>query len=148
MKIQKIKEKLDSRSNKKKELIDVINFSNKFLSIKSSGFNFDNQVRKEFEKLYSVLGIEKSLTRLFNGEKINIIEDKAALHWQTRDPKSNIYNDLIKKISNKYQDDYKIVTAPGPSEIEDSKEINAIALLDNGRALDISQLTSLWKSTY
>ena len=41
--------------------------------------------------------IEESLTRLFNGEKINITEDKAALHWQTRDPKSNIYNDLIKK---------------------------------------------------
>ena len=97
LKIQKIKEKLDSRSNKKKELIEVINFSNKFFSIKSSGFNFDNQIYKEFEKLYSFLNIEKSLTRLFNGEKINITEDKAALHWQTRDPKSNIYNDLIKK---------------------------------------------------
>jgi ADP-heptose:LPS heptosyltransferase len=53
------------------------------------------------------------------------------------------YNDLIKKISNKYGDEYKIVTAPGPTEIKDAKEINAIALLDNGRALDISQLTSL-----
>ena len=53
------------------------------------------------------------------------------------------YNDLIQKISNKYGDGYKIVTAPGPSEIKDAKEINAIALLDNGRALDISQLTSL-----
>ncbi len=53
------------------------------------------------------------------------------------------YNDLIQKISDKYGDDYKIVTAPGPTEIKDAKEINAIALLDNGRALDISQLTSL-----
>ena len=48
------------------------------------------------------------------------------------------YNDLIKKISNKYGDEYKIVTAPGPTEINDAKNINAIALLDNGRALDIS----------
>ena len=53
------------------------------------------------------------------------------------------YNNLIEKISNEYGDEYKIVTAPGPSEINDSKNINAIALLDNGRALDISQLTSL-----
>ena len=53
------------------------------------------------------------------------------------------YNDLIKKISNKYGDEYKIVTAPDPTEIKDAKEINAIALLDDGRALDISQLTSL-----
>ena len=49
------------------------------------------------------------------------------------------YNDLIQKISNKYGDGYKIVTAPGPTEIKDAKEINAIALLDNGRALDITQ---------
>ena len=57
------------------------------------------------------------------------------------------YNDLIQKISNKYGDGYKIVTAPGPTEIKDAKEINAIALLDNGRALDISQLTSLIKGS-
>ena len=57
------------------------------------------------------------------------------------------YNDLIQKIFNKYGDSYKIVTAPGPSEIKDAKNINAIALLDNGRALDISQLTSLIKGS-
>ncbi len=57
------------------------------------------------------------------------------------------YNNLIEKISNKYSGDYKIVTAPGPNEINDAKEINAIALLDNGRALDISQLTSLIKDS-
>ena len=35
------------------------------------------------------------------------------------------------------------MTAPGPSEINEAKDINALALLDNGRALDISQLTKL-----
>ena len=53
------------------------------------------------------------------------------------------YNDLINLILNKFGDEYKIVTAPGPTEINDAKDINALALLDNGRALDISQLTSL-----
>ena len=48
---------------------------------------------------------------------------------------------------NRYGDKYKIVTAPGPSEINDAKDINAIALLDSGRALDISQLTSLIKDS-
>ena len=57
------------------------------------------------------------------------------------------YNKLIELISNRYGDEYKIVTAPGPSEINDAKNINAIALLDNGRALDISQLTSLIKGS-
>ena len=53
------------------------------------------------------------------------------------------YNKLIKLILNKYDEKYKIVTAPGPSEITDAKDLDAIALLDNGKPLDISQLTSL-----
>ena len=57
------------------------------------------------------------------------------------------YNDLIKLILDKFGDEYKIVTAPGPSEINDAKEINTQSLLDNGKALDISQLTSLIKDS-
>jgi len=57
------------------------------------------------------------------------------------------YNDLIKLILDQFGDEYKIVTAPGFSEINDAKEINAQTLLDNGRALDISQLTSIIKAS-
>ena len=57
------------------------------------------------------------------------------------------YNDLIKLILDKFGDEYKIVTAPGSLEINDAKEINAQTLLDNGRALDISQLTSIIKAS-
>ena len=57
------------------------------------------------------------------------------------------YNELIDLIKSKYQDQYKIVVAPGPSEIKEAKEIKAICLLDNGKALDISQLSSLIKDS-
>ncbi len=57
------------------------------------------------------------------------------------------YNKLIELISNKYGEKYKVVTAPGPTEISEAKNINALALLDNGRALDISQLTALIKDS-
>ncbi len=57
------------------------------------------------------------------------------------------YNDLIKLIFDNFGDDYKVVTAPGPSELNDAKNINALALLDNGKALNISQLTSLIKDS-
>ena len=40
-----------------------------------------------------------------------------------------------------------MVIAPGPNEINDAKNINALALLDNGKALNISQLTSLIKDS-
>ena len=57
------------------------------------------------------------------------------------------YNELIEKIKNKYNDQYKIVVAPGPDEINESKDINALCILDNGKALDISQLSSLIKDS-
>ena len=39
------------------------------------------------------------------------------------------------------------MTAPGPTEINDAKEVNALAILNNGKALDISQLTRLIKES-
>ena len=55
------------------------------------------------------------------------------------------YNELIDIIKSKYNNQYKIVVAPGPDEINEAKDINAICVLDNGKALDISQLSSLIK---
>ena len=37
--------------------------------------------------------------------------------------------------------------APGPNEIKDASSINALCVLDNGKALDISQLSSLIKDS-
>ena len=53
------------------------------------------------------------------------------------------YNELIDLIKNKFQNQFKIVIAPGPTEIMNVNTINAICVLNNGRALDISQLSSL-----
>jgi len=53
------------------------------------------------------------------------------------------YNELIDLIKNKFQNRFKIVIAPGPSEISDANKINATCILNNGKALDISQLSSL-----
>ncbi|MDB9807706.1 glycosyltransferase family 9 protein [Candidatus Pelagibacter sp.] len=57
------------------------------------------------------------------------------------------YNELIELIKNEYGDQIKVVVAPGPSEIDDAKNINAVSILDKGKALDISQLTSLIKES-
>ena len=57
------------------------------------------------------------------------------------------YNELIEKIKSQYNDQYKIVVAPGPDEINDAKDINALCILDKGKALDISQLSSLIKDS-
>ena len=51
------------------------------------------------------------------------------------------YNKIIEKISNKYGDEYKIITAPGPTEINDAKSINATTILDNNKSLNISPVS-------
>ena len=57
------------------------------------------------------------------------------------------YNNLIKLISDKYNSKYQIIIAPGPSEIDLAKTFNAISILDNEKAIGISQLTSLIKES-
>ena len=57
------------------------------------------------------------------------------------------YNDLISLIKEKYNDEYKIVVAPGPNEINEAKKINALSITDNGKAINISQLAGLIKES-
>ena len=53
------------------------------------------------------------------------------------------YNELINMINEKFNNEYKVVVAPGPNEIDQASQINALCILDNGKALNISQLSSL-----
>jgi len=57
------------------------------------------------------------------------------------------YNDLINLIIDNFDKDLKIIVAPGPNEIEQTKKINAICILDKDKSLDISQLASLIKDS-
>ena len=57
------------------------------------------------------------------------------------------YNDLISMINKKYESSYKVIVAPGPDEINEASKINALCILDNEKALDISQLSSLIKGS-
>ena len=45
---------------------------------------------------------------------------------------------ILKKFGNEYQ----IVIAPGPNEISETKNINAISILKDSNALNISELAS------
>ena len=57
------------------------------------------------------------------------------------------FNELIDLIKKKYNDKVKVIIAPAPSEIKESKSINALSILDEDRALNISQLSSLIKGS-
>ena len=55
------------------------------------------------------------------------------------------YSILISQLKAKYNNKYHIVVAPGPSEIEESKFLEAKVILDKGKALRINELISLIK---
>jgi ADP-heptose:LPS heptosyltransferase len=57
------------------------------------------------------------------------------------------YNELIELIKNKFNDRYEVIVAPGPTEVDDAKNINATSILDQNKALNISQLSTLIKES-
>ena len=57
------------------------------------------------------------------------------------------YNKFIDMVKNQFKDEYEIVVAPGPLEIPMTKDINAVSILNNGKALTISELATLIKDS-
>jgi len=86
-----------------------------------------------------------NLKKKYNLDKYIVLFPFCSAHLQIK--KWPYYNELIELIKKKYNDKFKIVVAPGPSEINDAKDIDAISLLDGEKILDISQLSSLIKES-
>ena len=110
--------------------------------LKTSGLNVKHTMFPNF--LWSCTDISKIKSE-YKLEKYIVLFPFCSPHLTQK--KWPYYNDLIEKIKNQYHDQYKIVVAPGPDEINNSKEVNALCILDNGKALDISQLSSLIKDS-
>ncbi len=110
--------------------------------LKASGLKTKYTMLPDFT--WSCSDIEK-IKLEFNLEKYFVLFPFCSEHLNVK--KWPYYNDLIKKIKEKYKDQYKIVIAPGPNEINQAKEINAICVLSDGKSLDISQLSSLIKES-
>ena len=110
--------------------------------LQTSGINTNHTMLPNFS--WSCTDISKIKSE-YKFEKYIILFPFCSSHLAKK--KWPYYNELIEKIKNKYNDQYKIVVAPGPDEINESKNINSLCILDNEKALDISQLSSLIKDS-
>ena len=110
--------------------------------LKTSGINTNHTIFPDFSWSCSDISKIKSEYKL---EKYIILFPFASPHLTSK--RWPYYNDLINKITEKYNDTFKIVVAPGPNEINDAKKFNALCILDNGKSLDISQLSTLIKNS-
>ena len=130
-------------SDKNKDEFDKSSVLERFdHQLKLSGLNTLNILKPDFSWALTDIGQIRNFYKL---NKYILLFPFCSPHLTVK--KWPYYNKLIQLILNRYGEEYKIVTAPGPTEIKDAEDINAITLLDNGKALDISQLTSLIKDS-
>ena len=110
--------------------------------LKNSGINTIHTMKPDFTWCSSDLSEIKKYYQL---EKYIILFPFCSPHLTSK--KWPYYNELIDIINKKFNKTYKIVLAPGPDEIKEVSSINALPVLDNGKALNISQLSSLIKDS-
>ena len=110
--------------------------------LKSSGINTNHTMKPDFS--WSAVDISE-IKKNYELDKYIILFPFCSPHLTSK--KWPYYNDLITMITEKFQNKFKVVTAPGPGEIKDAEKLNALCVLDNGKALNISQLSGLIKDS-
>ena len=110
--------------------------------LKTSGLQTYHTMKPDFS--WACSNIDK-IKQEYNLKKYILLFPFCSEHLSIK--KWPYYNELIQKIKNKYQNKFKIIIAPGRLEIKNAKEIDADCILDNGKSLDISQLSSLIKDS-
>ena len=110
--------------------------------LKSSGINTTHTMKPDFKWSSSDISQIKNYYEL---DKYIVLFPFCSSHLTSK--KWPYYNDLINMINEKFNNTYKLILAPGPNEIKEASNINALCVLDNGRALDISKLSSLIKDS-
>ena len=129
--------------NETKEKFDEKSVLERFNhQLKTSGLITKHTLSPDFS--WSCCDISK-ITEEYNLKKYIILFPFCSPHLQIK--KWPNYNKLIDLIRDKFKDEYKIILAPGPNEINKTKEINAIPILKQNKSLDISELATLIKDS-
>ena len=110
--------------------------------LKTSGLKTFNTMNPDFS--WACTNID-SIKRYYDLKKYIVLFPFCSAHLQIK--KWPHYNKLIDLIKNRYNNKFKVVVAPGPSEINDAKDINALSILDDEKILNICQLSSLIKDS-
>ena len=129
--------------NKSKEEFDKNPVLDRFVhQLKISGLKTSHTMKPDFS--WSCENISK-LKSEFNLNKYILLFPFCSPHLSQK--KWPFYNELIDLIKINLKNTYKIIVAPGPNEIEQAKQIKADCILDNGKSIKISQLSSLIKES-
>ena len=110
--------------------------------LKTSGLETKNTLKPDFN--WSCSRIEH-IKKKYDLNKYILLFPFCSPHLTVK--KWPYYNELINLIKTKFKDEYKILVAPGPDEIDDAKKFNALSVLNDQKSLNISELSSLIKES-
>ena len=125
--------------DKNKEEFDKISVLERFdHQLKTSNLKTNNTLKPDFNWACSNIN---EILKKYNLHKYILLFPFCSPHLTLK--KWPYYDELTDLILKNFNEEYKIITVPGPNEIDDAKNLKAIPILDNDKALNISQLTTL-----
>jgi len=117
----------------------------KRFEIQLSRFGIQTKHTLKPDLSWSIVNIDKIINKYLNGKYILLFPFCSPKLSHKKWP---YYNELI-KIIKKENTNLEVVIAPGPDEIEESKQVKAISITEQNKSINLSQLAGLInKSSY
>ena len=95
---------------------------------------------KKIDLTWAVSDLTRLIKQYANNEYILIFPFCSKKHQNKRWP---FFKELVMEIKREYKNNYPVLIAPGPQEIEEANKFNAKTILDNEEPLNIKMLISL-----
>ena len=102
--------------------------------------NIPTRYIKKIDLSWAIDDLSRFIKQYANNEYILIFPFCSKKHQKKKWP---FYKDLVSLIKQEYKNNYPVLVAPGPDEIDESNELNAKTVLNNGEAINIKMLISL-----
>ena len=123
---------------KKKENFDQESVLERFkIQLNSSGITTRHTLKPDFS--WATINIDKITNKYFNKKFILLFPFCSP---QLSHKKWPYFNELIKIIRSKYPN-LEVVIAPGPEELEDSKNVEAISITNKDKSINLMELAGL-----
>jgi ADP-heptose:LPS heptosyltransferase len=110
------------------------------MDIQLNKSNVSTKYIKDIDLSWAVDDISRLIRQYTNNEYILVFPFCSKKHKNKKWP---FFKELISLLKKNYRNNYPVLVAPGPMEIEEANELNAKTVLDNGKSISIKILISL-----
>jgi ADP-heptose:LPS heptosyltransferase len=126
-------------TNQKKEDFDEEPVLDR-MEIQLKKSNIPTKFVKNIDLNWAVKDMSRLIKQYSNGDYMLIFPFCSKKHVNKKWP---FYKDLISKVKLEFKNEYAVLLAPGPNEVNEAKELNTKIVLVEDQPLDIKSLISL-----